>query len=96
MGIWRTLLLGDWGNRMDIADNEDRIRRMSRQVRQTKSRKHLKDRDQDQAIEALESEVEDLKIALGTLSQILIAKEILTEGELQRADEILDELGKAP
>ncbi len=96
MGVWRTLLLGDWGNRMDIADNENRLRRINRRVRRQGSRKQSKDKDQDREIEELQAEVDDLKVALGTLSQILINKNLLSEDELQRADEILDELDEAP
>ncbi len=96
MGVWRTLLLGDWGNRMDIADNENRLRMINRRVRRQGSRKQSKDKDQDREIEELQAEVDDLKVALGTLSQILINKNLLSEDELQRADEILDELDEAP
>ncbi len=96
MGVWRTLLLGDWGNRMDIADNEDRLRRINSRVRRQDSRKQSKDKDQDHAIKELQAEVDDLKVALGTLSQILINKDLLSEDELQRADDILDELDEAP
>ena len=96
MGVWRTLLLGDWGNRMDIGDNENRIRRINRHIRKNQLGKRLKDQDQDKAIGTLQSEVDELKIALGTLTQILITREVLTEAELERADDILDEMDQAP
>ena len=95
MGVWSTMF-GDWGNRMDIADNEARLRRINRRVRRQDSRKQTRDQDQDLAIKELQAEVDDLKVGLASLSQILINKNMLTEDELQQADAILDELDDTP
>ena len=89
-------MFGDWGNRMDIADNEARLRRINRRVRRQDSRKQTRDQDQDLAIKELQAEVDDLKVGLASLSQILINKNMLTEDELQQADAILDELDDTP
>jgi hypothetical protein len=96
MGIWRTLLLGDWGNRMDIADNERRLQSVGRELRSGQQKKSLKDRDQDEAIEALQAEINDLQGALVTLSQVLISKGAVSEEELRRADAALEASDDTP
>ncbi|MHC5211145.1 MAG: hypothetical protein ACYTG2_10545 [Planctomycetota bacterium] len=63
MGWGRTLLLGDIGNRLDIADTEQHIRDLRGMLR-TKS---LLDRTQDKRLAELESENEQLKLYLASL-----------------------------
>ena len=91
MGFWRTVLLGDWGNRWDISDNEGRIQRVRSEVRKNRRRSLQKDQDHDRAIEELQSEVDQLKVALGALTQLLVAKRVLGQDELERTDELLDD-----
>jgi len=82
MGWMRTVFLGDIGNRLDIEDNESRIRRLRSAQRRRDSEKRQKDASQDAAIEDLQSRVEDLTLAVGTLSRVLVARGVATEEEL--------------
>ena len=76
---------------MDIGDNKKRIRSLSRQVRNSKRAKSRKDQDQDAAIEALQSEVDELKLALAVLTEVLVASGQVKREELERIDELMDE-----
>ena len=53
MGWLRTMFLGDVGNRLDIADNENRIAQMQEDQRRRNSARATKDQSQDEAIAAL-------------------------------------------
>ena len=84
MGWLRTIFLGDIGNRLDIEDNENRIRRMQRNQRGKNQDQGLKDRSQDEAIAALQAEVDELQVALGTMATVLVSKGVVAEEELGR------------
>jgi hypothetical protein len=84
MGWMRTFLLGDIGNRLDIGDNEDQIRRMRRSQRSRNSEKAATDRTQDEQIAELRTEIDELQIALGTISKALVSKGVFTQDELSR------------
>ncbi len=73
MGWARTLLLGDIGNRLDIADTEESIRRMQASQRAAKSVLKTK----DQKIENLKAELGRQKLAIQALTRFLIEKEII-------------------
>ncbi len=90
MGWLRTIFLGDIGNRLDIGDNEDRIRRMQRDQRRKISDKAVKDRSQDESIATLRSEVDELQVALGTMASILVSKGVVAEEELGRLFDTID------
>jgi hypothetical protein len=86
MGWMRTILLGDIGNRMDIADAEDQIsflqKRQSQQARlQISKQSH---------IEHLRSELEKQRLATTTLSRFLIEKEIISAEELDDFIKVVD------
>ncbi len=84
MGWLRTIFLGDIGNRLDIADNEDRIRRMQLNQRGKRQDQGLKDRSQDEAIALLQAEVNELQVAVGTMATVLVSKGVVAEEELGR------------
>ena len=86
MGWGRTLLLGDIGNRLDIADTEDEIRRIRRELERSSS----KDVSQGQTIQALQQENMELKLYLSSLIRILANKNILTYEELNRMVGLID------
>ena len=90
MGWMRTILLGDIGNRLDIGDNESKIRDMRRKISCNQSDKRATDRSQDQAIAVLQAEVDDLKVALGAVGNLLVGKGVLQAGEWQRLIEAVD------
>ena len=84
MGWLRTMFLGDVGNRLDIADNENRIAQMQDDQRRRNSAKATKDQSQDEAIAVLRGEVDQLEVALGTLANLLVSKGVVTEAEMGR------------
>lgn len=90
MGWMRTILLGDIGNRLDIGDNESRIRKMRRSMSRNQTDKLATDRSQDQAIAALQAEVDDLKIAFGAIGNLLIDKGVVLAADWQRLIEAVD------
>ena len=78
MGWMRTILLGDIGNRMDIADAEDQIGFLKTQQKQASQRLVQK----ETAFELLTSEVAQQKLAIQALTRFLIKKEIVDAAEL--------------
>ena len=90
MGWMRTLLLGDLGNRMDIADNEERIRRLARDRRSLNRDKHAKDKTQDEKIASLEEQVESLEMAIAAISSLLLSKEVCSMEELSSIVDVIE------
>jgi len=86
MGWGRTLLLGDIGNRLDIADTERDIESLRKRVR-SKSRT---DQDQDARLKVLERENDQLKVYLASLLRVLVSKGTLSRGELEAFVDIID------
>lgn len=90
MGWLRTLLLGDIGNRLDIGDNEDRIKHLRKAIKHHRQEKRGKDRSQDEAIVSLQAEVDDLKIALAAMGNLLVSKGLIQSAEWQHLLEAID------
>ena len=78
MGWARTLLLGDIGNRLDIADTEAEIKRMQDAQRSARSALQSK----DQKIAMLQDELGRQKLAIQALTRFLIEKEMIKSEEL--------------
>jgi hypothetical protein len=87
MGWGRTLLLGDIGNRLDIADTERDVAALKEEV----GRKRRLDQDQDQALGALQQENEQLKLYLAALLRLLVSKNVVTQEELASFVHLIDE-----
>ncbi len=83
MGGMRTLLLGDIGNRLDISDNEDRIRKMRRRQRERDLRKSSTDQSQDEQIATLQAEVAELELTVAATTSLLLSKGAFTSEELK-------------
>jgi hypothetical protein len=86
MGWMRTLLLGDIGNRLDIADTERDIGALQARLA---SNIHA-DRDQEQRLEKLEREHLQLQLNVGSLLRLLVGKGVLSREELTAFVELLD------
>lgn len=86
MGWGRTLLLGDIGNRLDIADTEHDIARLKRSLEGTRQR----DWTQDEKIAALESENSELKLYLATIIRLLTSKGVVSAEELETMVNAID------
>ncbi|MFH1417979.1 MAG: hypothetical protein ABII12_06810 [Planctomycetota bacterium] len=87
MGWGRTLLLGDIGNRLDIADTERDIGALKQEL----GRKRQLDQSQDQAIRVLQKENEELKLYLASLLRLLVSKQVLSREELSSFVRLIDE-----
>ncbi len=86
MGWGRTLLLGDIGNRLDIADTE-------RDIASLRQRLHSKagtDQAQDQRLGDLERENDQLKLYLASLIRLLVSKGTLSHDELAAFVDVID------
>jgi hypothetical protein len=80
MGWGRMFLLGDFGQQMDIQD-------MKRQVDDQQSR----DMSQDQQIAALWRENQELKLAVATLTRVLVAKGALTQEDVAQIGHAIED-----
>lgn len=90
MGWGRTLLLGDIGNRMDIADTERDIQHLRSQLRQTHSSQLHRDDAQDTKITQLMHENDQLKLYLASLLRLLVGKGVLSQSELAKFVDLID------
>jgi hypothetical protein len=79
MGWGRTLLLGDIGNRLDIADTERDIDRLRREIAEG----FRAEMSQDEKIETLIRENGELKLYLASLIRLLLSKGVVSKAELQ-------------
>lgn len=90
MGWGRTLFLGDIGNRLDIEDCENDIRRLKQNLQQTLNVKHSIDRSQDRDITELQKENDELKLYLAALIRLLIARNVITVEEITKLVQAVD------
>jgi len=79
MGWARTLLLGDIGNRLDIADTERDLSDLDGRLRANESA----DRDRDERIAALEARSRELAIGLSECIKLFTRKGLLTPDEVR-------------
>lgn len=86
MGWGRTFLLGDIGNRLDIADCEGDLQTLKREVRG----KDLTDHAQDQQIAYLQEENNTLKLYVAAITRLLIGKGVVTREEIEKLVDIID------
>lgn len=79
MGWGRTLLLGDIGNRLDIADTEREIADLKREIAGALD----KDMSQDEVMRRLVAENAELKLYFVSLIRLLTRKGSISREELQ-------------
>ena len=79
MGWGRTLLLGDIGNRLDIADAEREIEHLKREI----AGSFHKDMSQDEVMRRLVAENAELKLYFVSLVRLLTTKGSISREELQ-------------
>jgi hypothetical protein len=79
MGWGRTLLLGDIGNRLDIADTEREIADLKREIAGALD----KDMSQDEVMRRLVAENAELKLYFVSLIRLLTKKGSISREELQ-------------
>jgi hypothetical protein len=86
MGWARTLLLGDIGNRLDIADTEQDITGIQRDL----SEKRRLDESQDDAIRRLQGEQQQLQLCVAALVKTLQNKGVFTPTEVSHLVDMID------
>ena len=86
MGWARTLLLGDIGNRLDIADTEQDIGEIRNEI----ASKHSLDASQDEAILRLQEENQQLELCVAALVKTLQSKGIFTQTEVENLVRMID------
>ncbi|MEO5917626.1 MAG: hypothetical protein ABIS50_25575 [Luteolibacter sp.] len=86
MGWARTLLLGDIGNRLDIADAEEDINRIQRTQQRAENALQSKERE----IAMLKDELGRQKLAIQALTRFLIEKGIIASTELDNFIALID------
>lgn len=79
MGWARTLLLGDIGNRLDIADAEASIESLQRTQQRATNALQAKERE----VSVLKDELGRQKLAIQALTRFLVEKQVITAGELE-------------
>ena len=87
MGWARTLLLGDIGNRLDIADTEQDIGR----IRSELVNKRILDESQDDAIQRLQEENQQLELCVAALVKTLQRKGVFTPQEVANLVRLIDQ-----
>ena len=87
MGWARTLLLGDIGNRLDIADTEQNISN----IRNELAAKRNLDESQDDAILRLQEENQQLEICVAALVNALQRKGVFTAEEVSNLVRLIDQ-----
>ena len=87
MGWARTLLLGDIGNRLDIADTEQDISK----IRHELAAKRNLDESQDDAIRRLQEENQQLEICVAALVKTLQRKGVFTPQEVSNLVRLIDQ-----
>ena len=86
MGWGRTFLLGDIGNRLDIADCEEELTALRQSLNDTIQF----DLTQEEQIQKLQDENGELKLLVAALSRLLVTKGVITQDELRRFVRIID------
>ena len=86
MGWGRMLLLGDFGQQMDIQEARDALERMRHSAAQGEET----DRRQDELINRLSDENEQLKLCLVTLVRLLVAKGAVSGDDVREILNVVD------
>jgi hypothetical protein len=81
------LLLGDWGQQMDIEDQRRELSSLSRRVR---SESRQRDVELADRMDRLERENDELRLYLASLVRYLGSKELLDKAEFARLVEVVD------
>ena len=87
MGWGRMLLLGNWGQQMDIEDQRKEIQRLKREMRRQVG---ADDGDGKRRIDALEAENDELKLYLVTLIRYLTNKGMIDSADFRELVHTID------
>lgn len=87
MGWGRMLLMGDWGQQLDIHDQKREIQNLRRKIRRTTKRASA---ETAKRIETLEKENDELRLYLASLIRYLGSKGVLQKEEFSTLVEAVD------
>lgn len=96
MGWGRMLLLGNWGQQMDIEDTQREIAALRNQIHAQRAADAdarpptAVDREQSSQIRNLQRENEQLEMCVATLARLLHAKGVVTREELEAVARMID------
>ena len=87
MGWGRYFLLGDFGQQMDLQEQQEELQRMrdTMELQRTTMQK-----DPTHLINQLQKENDELKLYLAALVRILVSKGVMTSAELKQMIETVD------
>ena len=85
MGWGRMLLLGNFGQQMDIEEQRQEVERLREEIRRSRG-----EPGDDPRVAALEGEVDELRLYLAALVRLVVARGVVTEGELRALVESVD------
>lgn len=85
MGWMRYMLLGDWGQQMDLEEQRDEIDQLKRSLRTRHAFGNT-----DSEIARLSSENDELKLYVAALYRLLIQKRVATPDEIRTLVEKVD------
>jgi hypothetical protein len=84
MGWGRYLLLGDFGQQLDLADQRDEIENLRDELRRSRSCSSARD------VVQLQAENDELRLYLAAVVRLLTSKGIVSSEELRRLVDIID------
>jgi len=87
MGWGRMLLLGNWGQQMDIEDQRAEIRELKREMRRQAS---AAGGDLASRVDALQAENDELKLYLATLLRCLVSRGTVDIEEFRDLVRVID------
>lgn len=87
MGWGRTLLLGDVGTQMNVVDLENQINALHNYL--NKNREF--EASQVDTINRLVADNHKLKLCIGTLARVLLARNLITADELGNVADMIDD-----
>ncbi|HYD00883.1 MAG TPA: hypothetical protein VEB22_06615 [Phycisphaerales bacterium] len=92
MGWGRMLLLGNFGQQMNIDDVRQELAGLRTQIKEARAsdQRHDVDQQQSEQIRALQRENEMLELCVATLARLLRAKGVVTAEEFDTLAELID------
>ena len=87
MGWGRMLLLGNVGQQLDIQDTERTLTQLAQQLREA----GRFDQEVARRLDQLTAENAELKLYLAAVMRLLVSKNLITPGELERIVDAIDQ-----
>ncbi len=93
MGWGRMLLLGNFGQQMDIEESKEDVAALRRALgdqRQIDYKLLASDKEQERQIAALQLENEALQMCVATLAKLLRDKGVVSDAEMEKIASLID------